>query len=301
MKIFIAGGTGFVGSYLIAELLKRGHNIRLLVRNTSRFPKSEGVETVSGDLLHPESIAGKTADCDAVINLVGIIREFPARGITYERFHFEAVKNLAYEAERSGVSRWVQMSANGARMNGVSNYQSSKARGEEFLLSTRLSLTIFRPSLIFGKPPAGATEFCTQMLGVLKSSPVAVLFGNGRYEMQPVHVTDVAKVFSLAVENGSTGRTVYHLGGRYRFSYRALLDLICDGADINRRIKLPVPYSLVRPVVSLLGRFSHFPATVDQTDMLVEGNVVPETDYIESFGVEPLRFSRENITYLKGE
>ena len=299
MKIFIAGGTGFVGSYLVSELLSRGHEIRLLVRNKNSFSGTVNVETVGGDLMKRDSIAGVCAGCDAIINLVGIIREFPGRGITYDRFHYEAVQNLIEEANRSGVKKWIQMSANGARKNGVSRYQSSKAGAEELLTSANFNLTIFRPSLIFGRPPADSIEFCTQMLGVLKSSPVAVLFGDGEYEMQPLHVTDVARAFSSAVENETNRQIVFHLGGRDRFRYREILDMICEGAEIGKRIKLPIPYKIIRPVISILGRFTFFPATVDQTDMLVEGNVVPETDYINTFGIEPIRFSKENLAYLK--
>jgi NADH dehydrogenase len=300
MKVFVTGGSGFIGSHLVKTLLDNRHELKLLSRSEPR-KNIEGVEIVVGDPLRPETIKGKLDLCDAVINLIGIIREFPSRGITYERFHYDATVNLATEAKNAGIGKWIQMSANGARVDGaVSEYQSSKFRAEEFLKSARFDLTIFRPSLVFGRPPPGKTEFCTQMLGIMKNSPVMPIFGDGRYLLQPVSVMDVASVFEKALHQNNDKPRIFHLGGREKFSYREVLDVIAKGAGLTPRIKIGLPYPLIRPFISLLGRFPLFPATVDQTDMLVEGNTLPETIFTDAFGIKPTEFSPENLEYLRG-
>ena len=92
MKIFIAGGTGFAGTHLVKELRESGHSVRLLVH--SRSANHGGAEQVTGDVTNPETFEQSLNGCDAVINLVGIIREFPSRGVTFERLHVQATANL---------------------------------------------------------------------------------------------------------------------------------------------------------------------------------------------------------------
>lgn len=299
MKVFVTGGNGFIGSHLISTLLKKGYELTILSRKRPEH-SLDGVETIIGDPLQTDTIRGKLDRCDAVINLIGIIREFPSRGITYERLHYDATVNLSNEAKTAGIKKWIHMSANGAKLGGaVSEYQSTKFRAEEFLKSSGFDLTIFRPSLVYGSPPPGKSEFCTQMLGIMKSSPFMPLFGDGEYLLQPVSVRDVATAFEKALHKNNDQTKIYHLGGRERFSYREILDIIAQGAGISTRIKISLPYRLVRPFISLFGRLPFFPATVDQTDMLVEGNILPETSFIETFGIEPEKFSPEKLKYLR--
>src|SRR5450631_3094296 len=111
MKLFISGGTGFVGGHMTRELLGRGHTLRLLVHR--RSPAVEGVEQVEGDVTRLESFEQAALGCDALINLVGIIREFPARGITFEHLHVQATANMRAAAKKAGIRRYLQMSALG--------------------------------------------------------------------------------------------------------------------------------------------------------------------------------------------
>lgn len=97
MKIFISGGTGFVGGHVKSALLARGHEIRLLAHRRGQ-PQEPGVEQVEGDVTSPETFSHQLEGCDALINLVGIIREFPSRGITFERLHVQATTNLVEAA-----------------------------------------------------------------------------------------------------------------------------------------------------------------------------------------------------------
>ena len=114
MKIFISGGTGFVGGHLCRELLSRGHVLRLLV-HTAGAPDLNEAEFVTGDVTSAESCIKGAAGCDAVINLVGIVREFPQRGVTFPRLHIEATRNMIEGAKQNGIKRYLQMSALGSR------------------------------------------------------------------------------------------------------------------------------------------------------------------------------------------
>ena len=92
MKIFLTGSTGFVGKRILHDLLENNYQVRFLTRKGSEQKISHykipvlvktGIDIVTGDITDAASLDGKLAGCDAVINLVGIIREFRGKGITF--------------------------------------------------------------------------------------------------------------------------------------------------------------------------------------------------------------------------
>ena len=189
MKIFVAGGTGFVGVHLIKELQKSGHTVRLLLHSRKTLPGES--EQVSGDVTRLESFTESTAGCDAIINLVGIIRETPSRDITFERMHVTATANMLAAATANGISRYLQMSALGTRPSAVSAYHQSKWRAEQLVRDSKLDWTIFRPSLIYGPHDA----FVNMLAAQLRLAPVMPVIGSGSYRLQPIHADDVARCF----------------------------------------------------------------------------------------------------------
>ena len=177
MKIFIAGGTGFVGGHLVRALLKNGHSVRTLVHG--RSTNSGEVEQIAGDVTRFETLEQGLSGCDAVINLVGIIREFPSRGITFERLHVQATANLLAAAASNGIRRYLQMSALGSRPAAVSGYHQTKWRAEELVRGSGLDWTIFRPSLIFGPHDA----FINMLAVQLRLAPIMPVIGSGSYRL----------------------------------------------------------------------------------------------------------------------
>ena len=135
MRVFLTGGSGFVGRYVLDALVERGHSVRCLVRKEPSEPR-ESVDFVRGDVTRPETLEGCLEGCEAVVHLVGIIEEDKGRGITFEALHTEATRNVVQEAERCAVDRFLLMSANGARQDGVSRYQTTKWHAEQLLRSS---------------------------------------------------------------------------------------------------------------------------------------------------------------------
>lgn len=293
MKIFLAGGTGFVGGHLRKALLERGHSIRLLVhRKGEGF--EPGVETVEGDVTRLESFAVHVSGCDATINLVGIIREFPGRGITFEKLHVEAMKNVVEAARRAGVRRHLQMSALGTRPNATSAYHRSKFRGEEAVRASGLDWTIFRPSIIFGPKD----DFVNKLAGYIRTYPAVPVIGNGLYRLQPISADDVARCFVMALELPETVGKTYELCGPDRLTYNDLLHTIGRALGKSRVTKIPNPLGIMKLVVPLFQGLSFFPITMDQILMLVEENIC-DGSWRETFEFEPERFAAGIGKYLR--
>ena len=267
MKIFVAGGTGFVGVHLIKELQKSDHTMRLLRHSRKTLPGES--EQVTGDVTRLESFAESTAGCDAIINLVGIIRETPSRDITFERMHVTATANMLAAATANGISRYLQMSALGTRPSAVSAYHQSKWRGEELVRASALDWTIFRPSLIYGPHDA----FVNMLAAQLRLAPVMPVIGSGSYRLQPIHADDVARCFARALELPVTIGKTYELCGNDRLSYEDLLDMIADVLGKHRPMKPHLPLGLMKLLIPVLQKAPQFPITTDQLQMLLEESI----------------------------
>lgn len=293
MKIFIAGGTGFVGGHLTAELLQRGHELVLLAHGHAGSASS-GISFVKGDVTDPASYGAAMKGCDAAINLVGIIREFPAKGITFERLHVEATASMVQATQHAGVLRYLQMSALGTRLDAVSGYHRTKWRGEEIVRGSGLAWTIFRPSLIFGPKDA----FVNMLAANLRLAPVMPTMGDGNYRLQPIHGADVARCYADALEKPETAGQTFELCGEDRLTYRELLDAIAEAMGKGHPWKPALPLSLMKPVIKALQGISAFPITLDQLQMLLEENIC-DGCWRNTFNFDPIRFRDGIQEYLK--
>lgn len=293
MNIFVSGGTGFAGGHLCSELLLRGHRLKLLTHRRSGL-EAEGIELVVGDVARPETYAEAVRGCDAVINLVGIIREFPGKGITFDRLHVEATRSMVAAASQAGVGRYLQMSALGTRQSATSRYHQTKYQAEELVRASGLAFTIFRPSLIFGPEDA----FVNMLAGYIRSFPAVPVIGDGEYQLQPISVDDVARCFALSLELPQTIGRTFELCGADRYSYNGLLDVVGRVLGKKRVLKVPNPLGLMKLVVPLLQGFSFFPLTMDQLTMLTEGNVC-DGEWRKTFGFEPAGFEAAIGRYLR--
>ncbi|HEY5513611.1 MAG TPA: complex I NDUFA9 subunit family protein, partial [Geomonas sp.] len=264
MRIFLAGGTGFVGGHVRQALLAGGHSIRLLVHKRS-VGAEPGVEEVEGDATLLPSFAAAVSGCQATINLIGIIREFPGRGVTFERLHVEATHNIISAARSAGIRRHLQMSSLGTRADASSGYFRSKFLAEEEVRGSGLDYTILRPSIIFGPKD----DFVNKLVGYLKSFPAMPVIGDGEYQVQPISADDVARCFAGALEKPETIGKTFELCGPDRMSYNALLDTVGRVIGKKNVLKVKNPLALMQLVVPVMQRFSFFPITMDQISMLV--------------------------------
>lgn len=306
MKVALFGGTGFVGSYLVDELLSNGHKPRVLVRPGSapKLRRHNDCEMVSGDIGDAVAVGETLSGSDAAIYNIGLLREFPKRGITFQRMHFEGAKRCIDIAVASGLKRFLLMSANGVSPYGTA-YQLTKFAADEYLQKSTLDWTIFRPSVMFGAP-RGRMEFATQLHRDLVSRPIpAPLFHNGllptaagEFEMSPVYVGDVAKIFVASLNRAESIGAIHCLGGPRTLSWKAILQTIADATGRNN-LTLPAPAWAVKTVAKLMQRFERFPLTVDQLTMLMEGNHCDSTALFREYGIETTPFDSTHLAYLQ--
>lgn len=293
MRVFMAGGTGFVGGHVRCALLEAGHELRVL-SHRGQVSREPGIEQVEGDIAIPESYGDALRGCDAVINLVGIIREFPRKGITFERLHVRATQGLVKAARQAGIRRYLQMSALGAGPDAVSSYHRTKFRAEEEVRVSGLDWTIFRPSVIFGPKD----DFINKLAGIISALPVVPVIGHGRYRLQPIDGGDVARCFRMSLEMSDTVGKIYELCGPDRLAYIELLQAI--GRVLGKRSvrTVSLPLGLMKLVTSIPQRFPFYPITMDQLRML-EGESICDCTWRETFRFDPVGLEEGIRVYLK--
>lgn len=140
-RIAITGATGFVGRYVVKELLNRGYQVYALVRSVRKvreiFP--EGVDALEVDFSDKDSLrkALEKAQPHYVIHLIGILVEDRRSGSTFQRVHYLYAKNLYETLRELSPKRVVHMSSLGTHRDAPSLYHQTKFMAEEFFEKVR--------------------------------------------------------------------------------------------------------------------------------------------------------------------
>ncbi len=270
MRVLVIGGTGYVGRAVVPALVAAGYEVSTIARQNQEMP---GVAMIAADAT---SIDWSRAlvRMDAVVNLVGIIREHRSAGVTFETMHVALVERLLAGMTRAGVSRLVQMSALGSRPGSASGYHQTKWMAEERVRrSESVAWTIVRPSLVFG---GGSPFFKT--LGQIAGTPLgAMIPGQGQSEFDPVFRGDLAKMMVAILEDepGTAGQT-FEVGGPGRFSLNRLIRHVAQVKGLGPVAEHHLPIGWLMRLARLGEGFSSFPVTVDQLQMLSENNTTDD-------------------------
>lgn len=232
--ICILGGSGFVGSAIIAALQKNGYNIRVLTRKLSHAHHLKLLPNVvlqECDIFNVEALRKALRGADAVINLVGILHQ--SRKLSFNRVHHQLPATLAQMCVDLNILRLIHMGSLGATENAPSQYLRSKAAGEEALtaMQDKLNMTIFRPSIIFGRHDS----FINVFAGLIQHFPLIPL-AKPNAKFQPVWVEDVAKCVAWSLENAATYGQKYDLAGPKIYTFKTLLQTVMAVMKIQRPI-----------------------------------------------------------------
>ena len=231
-RIVVAGGSGFVGSHVVAKLCAAGHDVVVLTRRRERarhlllLPTARVVEV---DPYDPAALARWTRHATVAINLAGVLHQ---RGrATFERVHVEFPRTFAASCRAGGVTRFVHMSAVGASADAPSAYLRSKAAGEDVVTESGLAWTIFRPSVIFGR----GDSFLSLFAKLARAFPLIPLAA-AHARFQPVFVGDVAACFAQSVVDDDTIGKRYGLCGPKVYTLEELVRYVADASGHPRSI-----------------------------------------------------------------
>ncbi len=162
-RVLVCGAQGFIGRHLVRRLVEAGFLVRAGVREGRSAALPCGVEPCPMDFARdtrPERWHARVADCEAVINAVGVLRELPGRPMS--AIHHETPAALFNACANMGVRRVLQVSALMPPAS-QTRYALSKRRAEAALLALRdegrLDACVLRPSIVFGEGGASTALF----------------------------------------------------------------------------------------------------------------------------------------------
>jgi NADH dehydrogenase len=263
LRLCILGGSGFVGTHLVSQLAARGHHVRVL-SHRREMAKSlillPTVEVVEANVHDQQALVRQFRGMDAVINLVGILHETnigrvdlpSARRGDFQNVHIELPRKVVNAMGEAGVPRLLHMSALAANANAQSAYLRSKGIGEalvreagrvhrheegwflngpKFVHGHGLAVTIFRPSVIFGR----GDSFLNAFAGLLKTFPVIPLASAGS-RFAPVYVEDVARAFADSLDNPATVGQTYELCGPRAYTLGELVRYVGEVVGKKRTV-----------------------------------------------------------------
>jgi uncharacterized protein YbjT (DUF2867 family) len=148
-KIFITGGTGYMGRRLIPELLKRGHEVRALVRAGSESKLPPGCTPLTGDPLDKTSFVQHIKPADTFVQLVGVPRPSPAKAKQFRAIDLVSVRASVDAALEAGIEHFVYVSvAHPAPL--MKAYIEVRSAGEAMIRESGMSATILRPWYVLG-------------------------------------------------------------------------------------------------------------------------------------------------------
>lgn len=287
MRVAMTGATGYVGQAVVQKLLRRDHELRALVRSPGRAGtlSDRGVELVEGTLEDRAALRRLVEGADAVIHLVAVIVETGRQ--TFEAVHVAGTEAVLDAARQAGTPLVLHMSALGARGDAdATKYHRTKWLAEEAVRGGGRPYTIFRPSLIAGP---GSAPLKT-MVDMIRLSPVVPVVGDGRYQLQPIWLDDVAEAFARALER-SVARGTFDLAGPERLTYHAMLDALEAALGVRRR-RISVPIGVARFAAAAGTTLpSLAPITPEQLQMLLEGSITTDNAIESRFGVTPRTFA----------
>src|SRR6266849_4434370 len=294
----VLGGSGFIGRYVVKRLAARGEVVPVGCRNAgaATFLRTMGdvgqVEplnvAIDDELVLPAFLTGS----GAVVNCVGILRERGSQ--TFERVHHTGPARLARIARDTGVERFVHISAIGADPRSASAYARTKGAGEAAVRDAFPTVTILRPSVVFGPED----QFFNRFAAMAMISPVLPLIGGGETRFQPVYVGDVGDAVIRCLDDPATAGRTYELGGPKIYTFREILELLL--AEIRRkRMLIDLPFGLASLQARLMSILPNPPLTPDQVEMLKRDNVVSSGALtLATLGIAPTPVEAILPTYL---
>ena len=226
MKNLVTGATGFIGSFIAEELIKRGEHVRALARKTSKteFLKGLGAEIFQGDLNDPASINGAVKGMDKVFHSAAMVGDWVPRKGAF-RVNVDGTKELLRAALAEKVKRFIYVSTlavlgmkdhnktphNAPRIKTKDAYADSKIDAEELVVEfgkrENLPFTVIRPGFVFGPRD---NKVIPRIVAFLKKGRF-VFVGSGRNKVNMIYVENLADAIVRASYSEKAIGQIYNI------------------------------------------------------------------------------------------
>ena len=296
-SIVVLGGTGFLGTRLVARLIKDGHQVTVLSRDREQHKHLlvlPGLTLKNCDVYNEAQLSEHFRGKDVVINLVGILNERGFGGAGFRRAHTELTRCVLLAARSAGVTRLLQVSALKAAVDAPSYYLRSKGEAEQLIRDSSFTLdwTILKPSVMFGP----GDSFLNRFAGLLAAVPLIFPLAKPNARFQPVLVDDVIEALLRCLHGGTSNRQTYELGGPQIYSLREIVGLVAKLTG-QRRWIVGLPDAVARLQALAMDFVPGRPFSSDNYRSLTVDSVCSE-DGFAKLGLKPQSMVASARQYL---
>ena len=258
-RVLVAGGTGFLGSAIVGQLLA-DRPVAVLSRGGDRSRRrlrerfgEDAVELRVGDVTDPATLPSALEGVDTVVQCVqfpGSPVEDPSRGRTFMEVDAKGTRALVDAAVAAGVRKFVYLSGVGADEASDRNWFRAKGIAERAVRESGLEHVVIRPSWTYGPGDVSLNRF----VDIIRKVPLFFpQLGDGSSQINPVFVDDVGRLVARTVTGGSADGEVVEIGGRETMTLDEVIRRTAAALDKARHI-VHVPLDLVRCAGSVLER-----------------------------------------------
>jgi NADH dehydrogenase len=297
LSVCILGGTGFLGTRLVARLIRDGHPVTVLSRDCEQHKHLKvlpGLTLANCDVYDEASLSEHFRGHDVVVNLVGILNERGFGGGGFRRAHTELTREVLLAARSAVVTRLLQISALRAAPDAPSYYLKSKGEAERIIRtdSGPVDWTILQPSVIFGP----SDSFLNRFAALLASLPWVFPLAKADARFQPVHVDDVVEAIVRCLPGGTASRQTFELGGPRVYTLREIVDFV-GLITGHRRIVIGLPDFLARLQALVFDFVPGRPFSTDNYRSLSVDSVC-RVDGFATLGIKPQSMEGAARQYL---
>lgn len=296
LSLCILGGSGFLGTRLVARLIRDGHRVTVLSRDRERHKHLlvlPGLTLENCNVYDEAQLSEHFRGKDVVINLVGILNERGFGGGGFRRAHTELARTILQAVRSAGVPRLLQVSALKAGPDAPSYYLRSKGEAEKLIRdSSNLDWVIFRPSVMFGP----GDSFLNRFAGLLASVPFVFPLARPKARFQPVLVDDVIEAILRCLHGVSSIGQTYELGGPQVYTLREVVELVAKLTG-QRKWIIGLPNVLGRLQGFVMNFIPGRPFSSDNYRSLTVDSVCAE-DGLAKLAIQPQSMAASARQYL---
>ncbi|MBN1211847.1 MAG: SDR family oxidoreductase [candidate division Zixibacteria bacterium] len=286
-KILVLGATGYVGGRLVPRLLKRGYNVRCLVRDCRKITGKSWaaqVEVFEGDVLKSETLSAAFRDVEVVYYLV---HSMVSGEKSFEDLDRKAALNVAAAAKEANVKRIVYLGGLGRREIEQSPHLRSRHEVGEVLRSGTVPVTEFRAAVIVG---SGSVSF-EMVHHLVNRLPAMICPRWVLTRTQPIAIADVLRYLIDTIEKPESYGKTFDIGGPEVLTYRDMMLTVARVLGFKRFL-IRVPVLTPRLSSYWVNLVTPVPAQVARA--LIEGvryeTVVENDEALEIFGFPPMKY-----------
>jgi nucleoside-diphosphate-sugar epimerase len=275
LKVLVTGGSGFLGSHVVEQLVQAGHEVVALLRSTSKrdfLSSLPNVSFITGSVEEKDSLKKAVDGVDAIVHSAGLVKALSP--LDFEAVNVDGTQNLLDAAKKhaSGLKRFVfvsSLTAIGPSEDGrpvspdrtphpLTHYGRSKLRAERAVIAMKdaLPVTVIRPPMIYG--PRDKESFAFFQAVKFRVLPMV---GDGKNTMSVVYGADAASACIKAIFADVPSGNAYFVDDGNVYVWRDMLDAIEAALKQPALVRFSIPMPILRAVASLAEEYARFVKT----------------------------------------